>query len=178
MISEEIVMPYTFEDLPTSKPNTLACKVLLNGQQVAVMEHLSHHMQFDGNQRDWRVFRLSDRKQVQPWKVITELTLEKAQRLVQDIPSSTFDDIESREWTVVVHTVYGYRYFLGVSEDYPSLEKMPRLQTMADAGRSFDEIVKNRSIYMPSQGDALARVELVNYTNLKEVVRVRDLTPL
>lgn len=170
-------MAYVFEDLPATHTNVRTQKILLNGRQVAVLEHLSHHTQFDGNDRDWRVFRLSDRKQVHPWKVVTALSLEKAQQLIQGIPASVFDDIESREWTVVVHTVYGYRYFLGESEDHPSLQDIPRLQTMADAGRSFDEIVKDRSIYMPSRGDALARVELVNFTNLKEVVRVRDLTP-
>lgn len=171
-------MPYTFEDLPTSKPNTQARKVMLNGRQVAVLEHLSHHLEFDHGSRDWRVFRLSDRHQVQTWPTATALTLEMAQRRIQEIPSPVFDDIELCEWTVVVHTVYGYRYFLGESEDYPALKSVPRLQTMADAGRSFDEIVKDRSVYMPSKGDALARVELVNFTNLKEVVRVRDLTPL
>jgi hypothetical protein len=173
----EMEMTYSFEDLPTTNQNIRTQKIMLNGRQVAVLEHLSHHSKFDQTPRDWRVFRLSDRRQVQPWPLNSALLLEMAQRRIQTIDQSLFDDIESREWSVVAHTVYGYRYFVGMSEDYPSLQDVPRLQTMADAGRFFDEIVKDCSIYMPSQGDALKRIELVNFTNLKEVVRAYNLVP-
>lgn len=166
-------MTYSFEDLPTTNQNIRTQKIMLNGRQVAVLEHLSHHSKFDQTPRDWRVFRLSDRRQV----LNSAQSLEMAQRHIQALDPAIFDDIESREWTVVAHTVYGYRYFVGMSEDYPSLQDIPCLQTMADAGRFFDEIAKDRSIYLPSQGDALTRIELVNFTNLKEVVRAYNLVP-
>jgi hypothetical protein len=90
-------MAYTFEDLPSTQPSIRAIKVMLGGRQVAVLECLSHHMHYQGNDSDWRLFRVSDRAQINDWPIMQPHRLEDVQRLVQAMDPSIFHKPASQQ---------------------------------------------------------------------------------
>lgn len=155
-------MTYTFEDLPSANHGYRAQKVMLNGQQVAVLVHLDYNNNPHKANLDWRLFRLADDKQVHPWGIHTTQSLEQAQRKIKDIDPAVFAEDVERVWAVAVHTSYGQRFFAKHDRDGYLVVGELELKSRDATKKIFDGLIQDPTqAYLP-YGNKVTRIEMVN----------------
>lgn len=157
-------MTYTFETLPSRSPSFHAEKILHLGVQVGVLLHLQ-----TSDQRDWRVMRLIDGRQISPWDIKTQQSLEQAKQGVQGIDLDMFGAKHSSKWGVVSNTAYGHVVHLHCDRDgYETQSSSPVCMKYDEAVRLFDWAVNKASEGPVSPGylaggDYIIDVAVVSY---------------
>lgn len=156
-------MTYTFETLPSRSPSFHAEKIMHDGVQVGVLLHLQA-----SDQQDWRVFRLIDDNQINPWDIHTRQSLEQAKRGVQSIDPEMFGAKHAKTWSVVSNTAYGYVVNLHYDRDgYETQSTRPSFMKYEEALKLYEWAINSahKGPVTPGYlagGDFIADVALVN----------------